>query len=80
MSELRANLEKVKKQLEKTPIVITNKGRPDFGICDLETLALAVQIRDLKDLLKKRLHHKDLSEDVEAVFRRLDRQYDGPSR
>ena len=47
MSDLRANLEKIKKQLTKTPIIITNKGRPDFGICDLDTLAIAVQIKDL---------------------------------
>ncbi len=77
MSELRANLEKVRSQLEKTPIVITNKGRPDFGICDLETLSIAIQIKDLRDLLSRRFHRKHLSEDAEAVFNRLDQKYNG---
>lgn len=75
MSDLRADLEKVKKQLAKTPIIITNKGRPDFGICDLETLALAVRIKDLKDLLKKRMGQRHRSQDAEAVFRKLDEKY-----
>lgn len=71
MSELRANLEKVKKQLAKTPIIITNKGRPDFGICDLDTLAVAVQIKDLRDLLRRRLARKADSQPAEGVFKRL---------
>jgi PHD/YefM family antitoxin component YafN of YafNO toxin-antitoxin module len=75
MSDLRANLEKIKKQLAKTPIIITNKGRPDFGICDLNTLAIAVQIKDLKDLLKKRMGQKHQSQTAEEVFRRLDEKY-----
>ncbi len=75
MSELRANLEKIKKQLAKTPIIITNKGRPDFGICDLDTLAIAVQIKDLKDLLKKRLGDKGQSTSAKEVFKILDAKY-----
>ena len=75
MSDLRANLDKVKKQLLKTPIIITNKGRPDFGLCDLETLTLAVKIKDLKDLLKRRLGKKTDAEDAESVLNRLDEKY-----
>jgi prevent-host-death family protein len=77
MSELRANLEKVRNQLRKTPVVVTNNGRPDFGICDLETLSIAVQIKDLRDLLKKRARQRHLSQDAEKVFRELDRKYSG---
>lgn len=77
MSELRSNLEKVKGQLKKTPIIITNNGRPDFGICDLETLAIAVKIKDLKDLLKKRIQQKHFSEKAEVVFKNLHDKYDG---
>ncbi len=75
MSELRANLEKIKDQLKKTPIIITNKGRPDFGICDLETLRIAVQIKDLRDLLQKRIRQKHLSQDAERVFKSLDEKH-----
>lgn len=75
MSDLRADLEKIKKQLAKTPIIITNKGRPDFGICDLETLAIAVQIKDLKDLLKKRISKRRQSRPVQEVFQELDKKY-----
>lgn len=75
MSELRANLEKVKRQLAKTPIIITNNGRPDFGICDLDTLAIAAQIKDLKDLLKKRMKHRGESTGAAEVFRMLDEKY-----
>lgn len=75
MSELRANLEKIKEQLVKTPIIITNKGRPDFGICDLDTLAIACQIKDLKDLLKRRISRKIESESAEKVFKKLQVKY-----
>jgi PHD/YefM family antitoxin component YafN of YafNO toxin-antitoxin module len=80
MSELRTNLDKVKAQLKKTPIIITNNGRPDFGICDLETLAIAVHIRDLKNLLRQRARRRDSSVDAETVFDQLDQKYDGSSR
>ncbi len=75
LSELRSDLTKIKNQLKKTPIVITNNGRPDFGVCDLETLSLAIQIKDLRDLLKIRASQKHLSEDAETVFKRLDKKY-----
>ena len=75
MSELRARLEKVRKQLVKSPIIITNKGRPDFGVCDLETLAIAVQIKDLKDLLKERLKERNRSEPAESIFQKLAVKY-----
>ena len=75
MSELRSDLRKVKKQLLKTPIIITNNGKPDFGICDLETLAIAVQIKDLRDLLQNRLKNKHLSENAEDVFKTLNQKY-----
>ena len=75
MSDLRADLEKVKKQLAKTPVIITNNGRPDFGVCDLDTLAIAVQIKDLKDLLKKRMGQKHRSRQAEEVFKMLDKKY-----
>ncbi len=80
LSELRANLDKVKSQLKKTPVIITNNGRPDFGLCDLDTLNLAVQIKDLKDRLKKRWQQRHLSEDAQSVFRRLDQKYHGKIR
>ncbi|MBF0492288.1 MAG: hypothetical protein HQM15_05860 [Deltaproteobacteria bacterium] len=75
MSELRTDLHKVKTQLKKTPILITNNGKPDFGICDLETFEIAVQIKNLKDLLQHRLKNKNKSENVAAVFSRLNKKY-----
>ena len=75
MSDLRANLDKVKKQLKKSPLLITNKGRPDFGLCDLETFKIAVQIKELKDLLHKRIQERRRAEDAEAVFKQLDDKY-----
>ncbi|MDL1871735.1 type II toxin-antitoxin system Phd/YefM family antitoxin [Deltaproteobacteria bacterium PRO3] len=77
MSELRTNLDKVKAQLKKTPIIITNNGRPDFGVCDLETLEIASQIKDLRDLLKRRARRPEASVDASAAFRALDRKYHG---
>lgn len=75
MSELRSDLEKVKNQLKKTPIIITNNGKPDFGICDLETLAIAVQIKDLKDVIQSRLKNKHLSKNAQDVFDDLTAKY-----
>ena len=77
MSELRMNLKKVKIQLKKTPIIITNKGKPDFGVCDLETLTIATQIRDLRDLLKKRIREVKKSRPAEEVFKALESKYRG---
>ena len=77
MSELRMNLQKIKNQLIKTPVIITNKGKPDFGVCDLETLEIAVQIRDLRNLLKDRLRRHKQSRPAEAVFKELDDKYRG---
>lgn len=77
MSELRMNLRKIKAQLKKTPIIITNKGKPDFGVCDLETLTIATQIRDLRDLLKRRMHEVKKSRPAEEVFRELESKYRG---
>ena len=76
MSELRSDLEKVRGQLKRTPVIITNNGKPDFGVCDLETLAIAIQIRDLKSLLKRRYRQAHLSENAEIVFKRLEKKYD----
>ena len=75
MSDLRTNLDEIKKKLKKTPMVITNNGRPDFGLCDLETLEIAIQVKELRDLLKNRLKNKDSSEPAEKVFQRLDKSY-----
>ena len=75
MSELRADPKRIKRRLKASPVVITNKGRPDFGVCDLETLALATQIKALKDLLTVRRKSKSKSVDVEEAFRTLDKKY-----
>lgn len=77
MSELRADLPKIKAQLRKSPLIITNKGKPDFGVCDLETLAIAVQVKELRDLLKKRLSRRRDAEPAGRVFRALDDKYGG---
>ena len=75
MSDLRTKLDEVKRRLKKNPLVITNNGRPDFGICDLETLEIAIQVKELQDLLKRRLQQRDESEPVETVFSQLDKKY-----
>ena len=75
MSELRMNLRKVKAQLRKTPVIITNKGKADFGVCDLETLTIATQIRDLRHLLKKRLQKIGDSTPATEVFAALEQKY-----
>jgi PHD/YefM family antitoxin component YafN of YafNO toxin-antitoxin module len=75
MSDLRANLDKIKKQLSKTPIIITNKGRPDFGLCDLDTLAIAVHIHDIKKLLKSRIAQRRSFKVAQEVFSALDEKY-----
>lgn len=75
LSDLRSDLDKVKSRLKKTPVVITVNGRPDFGVCDLETLEIAVKIRDLRELLKKRYRERADSEPAEAVFRRISAKY-----
>ena len=75
LSELRSDLDKVKSRLKKTPLIITINGRPDFGVCDLETLEIAVKIRDLRELLKKRYHERADSESVEGAFHRIQSTY-----
>ncbi len=75
MSELRMNLKKIKTQLKKTPIIITNKGKPDFGVCDLETLAIASQIVDLRNLLRSRWRDRKNSKEAEQVFKDLSQKY-----
>ena len=76
MSELRMDPEKVKKQLKLSPVVITNKGKPDFGVCDLETLAIANRVKEIKDTLLARIG-KPVEEcrDMEDVFSELDKKY-----
>lgn len=78
MSELRMNLQKIKRQLKKTPIIITNKGKPDFGVCDLETLAIASQIVDLRNLLHSRWKDRKNSKVAEQVFKDFDQKYRAP--
>lgn len=75
ISELRSNPKKIKKRLKASPVVITVDGRPDFGVCDLETLEMARQIKALKDLLKARIKSKSKRIPVEEAFRRLDKKY-----
>ena len=75
MSDLRTNLDKIRVQLKKTPVIITKDGRPEFGICDLETLEIAAHIKDLKDLIQKRLNHSHLSEEAELVFKRFEKYH-----
>jgi PHD/YefM family antitoxin component YafN of YafNO toxin-antitoxin module len=71
LSELRADVDKVKAKLKKHPVVITNNGRPDFGVCDLETLEIAIQVKELRDLLKDRWNRREDSESAESAFGRL---------
>ncbi len=75
LSDLRSDLNKVKSRLKKTPVIITINGRPDFGVCDLETLEIAMKIRDLRELLKKRYRERTDSELAEGVFRRIAAKY-----
>ena len=75
MSELRANLDKVKNQLKNSPVIITNNGRPDFGVCDLETLTIAMRIKELRDLLKERLMARHQAVDAEPAFKKLREKY-----
>lgn len=75
MSELRADPEKVKKRLKNSPVIITNKGKPDFGVCDLETLEIASHVKDMIHLIKERFDNKMPSKDIEQVFQSLDKKY-----
>jgi PHD/YefM family antitoxin component YafN of YafNO toxin-antitoxin module len=77
LSELRSDLDKVKSRLKRTPVVITVNGRPDFGVCDLETLEIAVKIKELRGELAKRYLAKDDSEKAESVFHALEMKYRG---
>ena len=72
LSELRSDLNKVKARLKRTPIVITVNGRPDFGVCDLETLEIAMKIRELRDLLRKRYADKTGTMTAEEAFRMIE--------
>lgn len=72
LSELRSDLNKVKSRLKRTPVIITVNGRPDFGVCDLETLEIAVKIKDLRDLLRKRYADKAGTMTAEEAFRMLE--------
>ena len=71
LSELRSDVDKVKAKIKKNPVVITNNGRPDFGVCDLETLEIAMEIKSLRGLLKDRWNARDQSETVESAFSRI---------
>ena len=75
MSDLRTKLDEIKRKLKKNPIVITNNGRPDFGICDLETLEIAIQVKELQEKLQYRLDHQDESESLDLVLSRLDKKH-----
>lgn len=76
MSELRMDPEKVKKQLKISPVVITNKGKPDFGVCDLETLGIANHIMQIREtLLARRKTPLEKYLDAEDVFSELDKKY-----
>lgn len=68
MSELRMNPEKIKKQLKKSPVVITNKGKPDFGVCDLDTLAIANRVKEIKDILVRQGKSADESAILKMFF------------
>ncbi len=75
MSELRADPDKIKKRLKDSPVVITNKGTPDFGVCDLETLEIAIKVKELKNLLKMRLDRPSRSYSVDEAFDTLNKKY-----
>lgn len=62
MSELRSDPDKIKRLLKNSPVLITNKGKPDFGVCDLDTLELAIKINNLKAIL-----HERKSQSAEAL-------------
>jgi PHD/YefM family antitoxin component YafN of YafNO toxin-antitoxin module len=75
MSELRADPDKIKKLLKTSPVIITNKGRPDFGICDLDTLETAIAIQKLKILLAERSAKTADSMSLDEAFSALDQKY-----
>jgi len=72
LSELRSDLDKIKSRLKKTPVIVTVNGRPDFGVCDLETLEIAMKIRDLRDLLRKRYVDRSDAVSAETAFRMIE--------
>lgn len=76
MSDLRADPDKIKKQLKLSPVLITNKGRPDFGVCDLETLEIATQVKQVRDLLRERSRTLDSAHPMGDVFARLLKKLD----
>lgn len=75
MSELRSDPDKIKKLLKTSPVVITNKGRPDFGICDLDTLEIATSIQKLKCLLIQRGKDPENSMDIHDAFAMLKKKH-----
>lgn len=75
MSELRADPGKVKARLKESPLLVTNKGRPDFGICDLETFDIAIKINEIKKSLESRLDEMDQALPAKTVFQRLEAKY-----
>ena len=75
MSELRSDPEKIKRKLKKSPIIITNNGRPDFGVCDLETLEIANRVKELRDTLFERSQNLVGSENIDDVFKEFNKKY-----
>ncbi|GEM_PF-5265528 len=75
MSDLRIDPEKVKLRLKDSPVIITNKGKPDFGVCDLETLEIATQVKALRDLLIQRKKSSKGLREVDEVFKELNEKY-----
>lgn len=75
MSELRINPDKIKKKLKSSPVIITNKGKPDFAVCNLETAEIAAQIFNVRETIRRRMKQGSKFVDIENVFDRLDKKY-----
>ena len=75
MSELRVNPDKIKEQLKSSPVIITNKGKPDFAVCDLETAEIASRIFSIRKTIRERMKDGSKFIDVEKAFARLDKKY-----
>lgn len=75
MSELRINPDKIKKQLKLSPVIITNKGKPDFAVCNLETAEIASRIFTIRETIRRREKDRSKFIPIEEAFKRLDKKY-----
>ena len=74
LSDIRTDLDKIMKKIKHSSVVITNKGRPHFGICNLEVLEIAQRIYERRELLNQREKSNNFI-DIDEAFDILDKEF-----